>query len=124
MTNIEKLIERYGIEVIKRIPEKYSNINYNIIYGVQISMYGLIEHLKMSEYIASYKHLIGCEYVGSWFNSLEGAKIWVFTQDKLEGFYIRHTPVLFVTDKDELVTYKEYMQLYYPEYIHIWKHQL
>lgn len=136
MTNIEKLIEEYGIEIIKRIPEKYSNLNYVIIYGVQISMYELVEHLKMSEYIASYKHLIGCEVFG-----LPKGRYIIGVSDP--DFCAEYNIPLsmcdnadyltqfksmsefkFYLDDETLGTYKEYMQLHYPEYKHIWKHQL
>lgn len=82
------------------------------------------EKESMEQYIASYKHLIGCEYVGSWFKSLDGATTWLFTEDKLKEFYIKSKPLLFITDKNYLVNYKEYMSLYYPEYEHVWSKQL
>lgn len=130
MTNIEKLIKKYGIEIVKRIPEEQGHLSHVIIYGVQISMYELIEHLKMSEYIASYKHLIGCEYSC---NGLVG-----FVEDSDVGYYwVDNPPNLknknnkfylddgtHVNDSATLGSYEEYMQLHYPEYKHVWKHQL
>lgn len=130
MTNIEKLIKKYGIEIVKRIPEEQGHLSHVIAYGVQISMYELIEHLKMSEYIASYKHLIGCEYLC---NGLVG-----FVEDSDVGYYwVDNPPNLknknnkfylddetHVNDSATLGTYEEYMQLHYPEYKHVWSKQL
>lgn len=136
MTNIEKLIERYGIEVIKRIPEKHGNLSYVIIYGVQISMYELVEHLKMSEYIASYKHLIGCEVVGlakgRYIISVSDTdfcaeyNIPLSVCDNVDYLtqFESVSEFKFYLDDETLGTYEEYMQLHCPEYIHVWKHQL
>ena len=122
MTNIEKLIEKYGIKVIKRIPEKYSNLNYVIIYGMYINMHELIDYLKVSDHIASYRHLIGCEYKSK-YNDL----VWFCSEktaiDVLEEPW-RLSSALFWIDGETLGTYEEYMQLHYPEYVNVWKHQL
>lgn len=122
MTNIEKLIEKYGIEIVKRIPEKHGHLSHVITYGMQISMYELIEHLKMSEYIASYKHLVGCEYKSK-YNDL----VW-FCREKTAIDVLeepcRLDSALFWIDDYKTGTYEEYMQLHYPEYAHVWKHQL
>lgn len=136
MTNIEKLIEKYGIEIVKRIPEKQGHLSYVIIYGVQISMYELIEHLKMSEYIASYKHIIGCEvfglHKGKYIISIsdpqycEEYNIPLSVYDNA-GYLTRFRSISefkFYLDDEDLGTYEEYMQLHYPEYEHVWKHQL
>lgn len=137
MTNIEKLIEKYGIEIVKRIPEKQGHLSYVIIYGVQISMYELVEHLKMSEYIASYKHLIWCEVCHQVGTSLY-TNIITSVSDcnpfgtsgvvhDARGLYENQLPfnlLKFYLDENATGTYEEYMQLHYPEYIHVWKHQL
>lgn len=83
--------------------------------------------LDMEKYIREYKHLIGCEYVGCWYNTLEGAKTWFFTEDKFDYFDyfdVALAPMQLITDDDKLVSYEEYMNLYYPEYEHIWRYQL
>ena len=122
MKDIQKLVGLYGIDVIKKIPEKYGNLNYSVIYGVQINMSELIEYLKMSDYIASYKHLIGCEYKSK-YNDL----VWFCSEktsiDVLEEPW-RLSSALFWIDDYKTGTYKEYMQLHYPEYIRVWNHQL
>lgn len=89
----------------------------------------------MEQYIASYKHLIGCEVYdydygsfticsvskndngGLFFNGNENEPF-----DSLVSFYLDDGT--HVNDSPTLGTYKEYMQLYYPEYENIWKHQL
>lgn len=82
-------------------------------------------YTDMEKYIREYKHLIGCEYVGSCFDTLDGATTWLFTEDKFEaGFDIKCKPIKFITHDDRLVSYKEYMNLYYPEYEHVWRYQL
>lgn len=140
MTNIEKLIEKYGIEIVKRIPEKQGHLSHVITYGMQISMYDLIEHLKMSECIASYKHLIGCDFkhinqkgeyikradLGIW-NIDKG---FVSVQDNANHIYQLKNIKLYlddgthVNDSATLGTYEDYMQLHYPEYVHVWSQQL
>lgn len=142
MTNIEKLIKKYGIEIVKRIPEEQGHLSHVIAYGVQISMYELIEHLKMSEYIASYKHLIGCEFylkdrrqkgkfIINVFTDNAGCISHVHCNVGYEYRFIHHTDLMLylddgshVNDSVILGTYKQYMQLHYPEYVHVWKHQL
>ena len=77
----------------------------------------------MEKYIASYKHLIGCEYLC---NGMIG-----FVEDSDVGYYwVDNPPNLknknnkFYLDDETLGTYKEYMQLHYPEYKHVWSKQL
>lgn len=137
MTNIEKLIEKYGIEVVKRIPEEQGHLSYTMIYGVQISMSELIEHLKMSEYIASYKHLTGCEVCHQVGTSLYTNIITSVSDCKpfgtsgvvhdARGLYENQLPfnlLKFYLDENATGSYEEYMQLHYPEYVNVWKHQL
>lgn len=137
MTNIEKLIKKYGIEIVKRIPEEQGHLSHVIAYGVQISMYELVEHLKMSEYIASYKHLIGCEVCHQVDTSL-CTNIITSVSDcnpfgasgvvhDARGLYENQLPfnlLKFYLGENATGTYREYMQLHYPEYEHVWKHQL
>lgn len=79
--------------------------------------------INMEQHIASYKHLIGCEYIC---NGMIG-----FVEDSDVGHYwvdnqpnLKSENVKFYLDDETLGTYKEYMQLHYPEYIHVWNHQL
>lgn len=94
-----------------------------------------MKEINMEQYIASYKHLIGCEVYdydygsfticsvskndngGLFFNGNENEPF-----DSLVSFYLDDGT--HVNDSPTLGTYKEYMQLYYPEYENIWKHQL
>lgn len=69
---------------------------------------------NMEQYIASYKHLIGCEIYCS-------EKDVFFTFNKCVNILSYDK---FYLDDEVLGTYEEYMQLHYPEYEHIWKHQL
>lgn len=87
-----------------------------------------INDSNMEQYITTYKHLIGCEVYdydygsfticsvskndngGLFFNSNENEPF-----DSLVSFYL---------DDETLGTYKEYMQLHYPEYENIWSKQL
>lgn len=87
----------------------------------------------MEHYITSYKHLIGCDFkhinqkgkyikkadLGLW-NIDKG---FVSVQDNANYIYQLRSINLYLDD-ETLGTYKEYMQLHYPEYKHIWKHQL
>ena len=81
----------------------------------------LLSNINMEKYIASYKHLIGCEHV------LYGYGLTFYFTDKniesiVRGFDINK--LRFYLDDETSGIYKEYMQLHYPEYEHIWKHQL
>ena len=92
-----------------------------------------INYSKMEQYISSYKHLIGCDFkhinqkgkyikkadLGLW-NIDKG---FVSVQDNANYIYQLRSINLYL-DEDTLGTYEEYMQLHYPEYIHVWKHQL
>ena len=87
----------------------------------------------MENCITSYKHLIGCDFkhinqkgkyiknadLGLW-NIDKG---FVSVQDNANYIYQLRSINLYLDD-ETLGTYKEYMQLHYPEYEHIWKHQL
>lgn len=80
-----------------------------------------MKEINMEQYIASYKHLIGCEHM------LYGYGLTFYFTDKniesiVSGFDINK--LRFYLDSATLGTYEEYMQLHYPEYEHIWKHQL
>lgn len=100
-------------------------------------MYELIEHLKMSEYIASYKHLIGCEVCHQVGTSL-CTNIITSVSDcnpfgtsgvvhDARGLYENQLPfnlLKFYLGENATGTYEEYMQLHYPEYEYVWKHQL
>lgn len=89
-----------------------------------------MKEINMEQYITSYKHLIGCEYLC---NGMIG-----FVEDSDVGYYwIDNPPNLksenvkfylddgtHVNDSPTLGTYREYMQLHYPEYENIWSQQL
>lgn len=76
--------------------------------------------INMEQYIASYKHLIGCEHIHG-----RGLTFY-FTDKSIEsivgGFDINK--LRFYLDDESLGTYQEYMQLHYPEYVHVWSQQL
>lgn len=89
----------------------------------------------MEQYIASYKHLIGCvvSYDGSILMVVDCWNLGIHVEGigdvhiknpyfKALRFYLDDGT--HVNDSQTLGTYKEYMQLHYPEYEHIWKHQL
>lgn len=77
----------------------------------------------MEQYIESYKHLIGYEYVvrgeSYYVGDVHIDVHWVEQKPTLSG-----EDVKFYLDNKTLGTYKDYMKLHYPEYEHIWKHQL
>ena len=81
-------------------------------------------YINLREYIREYKHLLGCEYCGAWFDNANDAVFWTFTEDKLVDFDIKYKPLRLITEDDDLVSYKEYMELYYPEYRDVWEKQL
>ena len=75
-----------------------------------------------NEYIETYKHLIGCEFVfpkqkGKWIDNawwFEG--LWI--QDNVGYTYCVSTAKLkLYLDEDTLGTYEEYMELHYKEYL-------
>ena len=70
--------------------------------------------INMERYIASYKHLIGCEVYCS-----EKDRFFTFNENMNILSYDR-----FYLDDENLGTYKEYMQLHYPNYVHVWSQQL
>ena len=88
---------------------------------------------NMEKYIASYKHLIGCDFkhvnqkgeyikradLGMW--NID--KCFVSVQDNDNYIYQLNSIKLYLDD-ETLGSYEEYMQLHYPEYVHVWKHQL
>ena len=73
-----------------------------------------LEFYSMENYISSYKHLIGCEIYCS-----EKDAFFIFNKCMNILSYDK-----FYLDDETLGTYEEYMQLHYPEYEYIWKHQL
>lgn len=105
-------------------------------------------YLKMKEknmenYIASYKHLIGCEVFGlakgryivgvsdpqhcAGYNiplSVCDNADYLTQFESMSEFKFYLDDGTHVNDSTTLGTYEEYMQLHYPEYIHVWKHQL
>lgn len=83
---------------------------------------------NMEQYIASYKHLIGCEVYDIDYGSFTIRSVCknescglFFNDNENEPF---DSLVSFYLDDETLGTYEEYMQLHYPEYEHVWKHQL
>lgn len=93
--------------------------------------------INMEKYIASYKHLIGCEVCHQEGTSL-CTNIITSVSDchpfgtsgvvhDARGLYENQLPfnlLKFYLDENATGTYEEYMQLHYPEYEHIWKQQL
>lgn len=89
--------------------------------------------INMEQYIASYKHLIGCSFKHTKQRGIYIKRadlgIWnidkhlVSIQDNANYIYQLNSIKLYL-DENTLGTYKEYMQLHYPEYEHVWKHQL
>ena len=88
------------------------------------------EKENMEKYIASYKHLIGCEVE---FNKhthiFNGTYEFKYLFKSSPKYFLKNLKFYLddgthVNDSATLGTYGEYMQLYYPEYEHIWKHQL
>ena len=96
-----------------------------------------MKEINMEQYIASYEHLIGCEVCHQVGTSLYTNIITsvsdcnpfgtsVVVHDA-RGLYENQLPfnlLKFYLDENATGTYEEYMQLHYPEYIHVWKHQL
>lgn len=97
----------------------------------------------MEKYIASYKHLIGCEVFGlpkgRYIISVSDPNFCAeynipmsvcdnadyLTQfENMSGFKFYLDAGTHVNDSTTLGTYEEYMQLHYPEYEHVWKHHL
>lgn len=87
-----------------------------------------MKDINMEQYIASYKHLIG-SVVSYHSSTLIVVDCWNFGIN-VEGIGDVHIKnpyfktLMFYLDDETLGTYEEYMQLHYPEYIHIWNHQL
>lgn len=89
-------------------------------------------YIDMEKYISEYKHLIGCEFVGSCggnfihgidFQSLFGEPFkMIVVCDHGYGAYLKD--IMLYSEEGGLVTYEEYMELYYPEYRHVWEKQL
>lgn len=82
-------------------------------------------YINMEKYISEYKHLIGCEY------RVENCNREYFITEQHTNIHWKHnkpalwdSKIKFFTEDDELVTYEEYMELYYPEYRHVWEKQL
>lgn len=96
-----------------------------------------MKEINMEQYIASYEHLIGCEVCHQVGTSLY-TNIITSVSDcnpfgtsgvvhDARGLYENQLPfnlLKFYLDDETLGTYEEYMQLHYPEYEHVWKHQL
>ena len=99
--------------------------------------------INMEKYIASYKHLIGCEVFGlpkgRYIISVSDPNFCAeynipmsvcdnadyLTQfENMSGFKFYLDAGTHVNDSTTLGTYEEYMQLHYPEYEHVWKHHL
>ena len=116
-----------------------------LVNGEYINLGCFVETLKdkavnMEQYIASYKHLIGCDFkhiyqkgeyikkadLGIW--NIDKGIVSVLDNDnyiyQLNSIKLYLDDGAHVNDSATLGTYKEYMQLHYPEYEHIWKHQL
>lgn len=93
--------------------------------------------IDMEEYIASYKHLIGCEVCHQVGTSL-CTNIITSVSDcnpfgtsgvvhDARGLYENQLPfnlLKFYLDENATGTYEEYMQLHYPEYVNVWSKQL
>ena len=113
-----------------------------LVNGEHINLGCFVEILKdkavdMEQYIASYKHLIGCEVCHQVDTSL-CTNIITSVSDcnpfgasgvvhDARGLYENQLPfnlLKFYLDENATGTYKEYMQLHYPEYEHVWSKQL
>ena len=84
--------------------------------------------INMEQYIASYKHLIGCvvSYDGSILMVVDCWNLGIHVEG-IGDVHIKNPyfkALRLYLDDETLGTYKQYMQLHYPEYEHIWKHQL
>lgn len=83
------------------------------------SVTGRVYLKKDVDYIKSFKHMVGV--VGDF----HGLPIAVDTVDVVYGALKTSINMqLYYDEDDNLLTYKEYMQLYYPEYEFVWKEQL
>lgn len=82
------------------------------------------ECVNTNDYIETYKHLIGCEFV---FHKQKGKwiiKVWCDVDDKHLCFQdnagytysVKEGDLKLYLDEDTLGTYEEYMELHYPEY--------
>lgn len=87
-----------------------------------------MKEINMEQYIASYKHLTGCEVHDTDYGNFTICSVskndnggLFFNGNENEPF---DSLVSFYLDDETLGTYEEYMQQHYPEYIHVWKHQL
>lgn len=83
---------------------------------------------EIEKYIASHKHLIGCEVYDIVHGSFTIRSVFknesyglFFNDNENEPF---DSLVSFYLDDETLGTYEEYMQLHYPEHERIWRHQL
>ena len=101
---------------------RFSSCKFFNTYGEALEFY------SMEKYIASYKHLIGCEVYDIDYGSFTIRSVCknescglFFNDNENEPF---DSLVSFYLDDENLGTYEEYMQLHYPEYVHVWKHQL
>lgn len=111
-----------------------------LVNGEYTNLDCFVEILKdkavdMEQYIASYKHLIGCEFylkdrkqkgrfIINVFTDNDGCISHVHCNAGYEYRFIHHTDLMVYLDDKSLGTYKEYMQLHYPEYKHVWSKQL
>ena len=92
---------------------------------------------NMEQYIASYKHIIGCEVCHQVGTSLY-TNIITSVSDcnpfgtsgvvhDARGLYENQLPfnlLKFYLDENATGTYEQYMQLHYPQYVHVWSQQL
>jgi hypothetical protein len=102
-------------------------LNLFSIYAPKYKNYLAIRnpnYIDMEKYIFEYKHLIGCEY-----HVENDNREYFITEQHINVHWKHDKPALwdskikFYTEDDELVTYEEYMELYYPEYRHVWERQ-
>lgn len=90
-------------------------------------------NINMEQYIASYKHLIGCDFkhINQKGEYIKNADLGLWNIDKCfvsvqdnDNYIYQLKNIKLYLDDETLGTYEEYMQLHYPEYSHVWKHQL
>lgn len=93
-------IHKYGDNIVVRVKTK-------------------IHLLRDVSYIKSFKHMIGVVGVcGDIMMYVGNNEYYLSVFSKFQNYY------KFYDEDSNLLTYKEYMRLYYPEYEFIWKEQL
>ena len=119
---------------------KEYDVNYLklLVNGAYINLGGSVDLIKdkpinMEQYIASYKHLIGCDFkhINQKGEYIKKADLGIWNIDKglvsvqdNDNYIYQLNSIKLYLDDETLGTYEEYMQLHYPEYKHVWSKQL